>query len=170
MSWLSKITGIGISPHGVKIDPLKALGTVAGLATGGIGGAAIGALKSGALGAIGHAIGGQDGQEVAGAIPDAAMGIHDSGGLSGLLGKAGDFITGNGGRNALGVAQGINAAMQQRKSGQLANEALAQARSSYAERAPLRAQGLQQLMNPQTQDLTPLRAVMSQGNPYAGVM
>lgn len=66
-------------------------------------------------------------------------------GLEGLLGKAGGFLTGNGGLNALGVAQGVNAALQQKKAEDYAKNALGAVTQSYNERAPLRAQGIQSL-------------------------
>lgn len=77
------------------------------------------------------------------------------GSLEGLAGKAGDFLTGNGGKNALGVAQGLNAFLEQKKSTDLAKQALGSIEGSYNQRAPLRAQGLSMLANSQV------------GNPYA---
>jgi hypothetical protein len=89
------------------------------------------------------------------AIPDSAFGIGGSGGVSGLLKSAGGFLTGNGGKNALLVAQGINAALQQKKSNELANQALHTAEDRYNAQAPLRAMGLSGLTRPDV------------GNPYA---
>lgn len=171
MSWLSKVTGIGISPKGIKIDPLRAIGTVAGLATGGVGsalmGAAKGALGSAAVRAIGGGSSAQPTPGISSAIPDEAFGLEERGGLGGLVGKAGDFLKGNNGKNALGVLQGLNAAMQQKKANDLANSALRGAEGMYAERAPLRAAGMRGLLNPQAPDLAPLRSTIYTGNPYA---
>jgi len=62
--------------------------------------------------------------------------------LSSLGGGIGSFLTGNGGMNALGVAQGINAAQLQQKANQYATNAMGDVNASYNERAPLRAQAL----------------------------
>lgn len=85
--------------------------------------------------------------------PSGNSGIMGS--LEGLAGKAGDFLTGNGGKNALGLAQGLNAFLEQKKSTDLAKQALGSIEGSYNQRAPLRAQGLSMLANSQV------------GNPYA---
>src|SRR5882724_4580116 len=65
---------------------------------------------------------GHGGETAGGAIPDAAMGIPSSasnGGwlntAEGVAGKAGSFLTGNGGKNALALAQGVNAILDQKK-------------------------------------------------------
>lgn len=174
MSWLSKTTGIHISPKGVRIEPLKALTTVASLATGGVGGAlanlAKGAIARSAVGALKGDHGGDS------SIPPAAFdtslgrvagGPAEQMAQPGLLDRAKDFITGNGGRNALGVLQGVNAALQQKKANDLSSRALRGVEGDYNARAPLRAAALESLMNPQTPDLAPLRATMNTGNPYA---
>lgn len=88
------------------------------------------------------------------AIPDDALGIEE-GGLSGLVHKAGSWLGGNGGKNALGLAQGVNATLQQHKASELAKKALGSAEGAYNERAPLRQMGVQGLLNSQV------------GNPYA---
>lgn len=158
-------------------NPLPVLGALALPGVGGLLGAIPGiggALASGA-GAIGGALshipgaqsiesilGGGGGATAAGAsaIPDAAMGLPTSvsggGGVGGLIGKAGSFLTGNGGKNALGVAQGISSVLDQQKANNYAKDALGTVEGSYAQRAPLRAQGVQQLLASQ------------QGSPYAG--
>lgn len=113
-----------------------------------------GLLGGGAAGAGAGAAGG-----AASAIPDSAIPAAGHGGvlgsLEGLAGKAGDFLTGNGGKNALGIAQGINAALQQKQANDYAKQALGSVEGSYAERAPLRAQGIKGLLQSNT------------GNPYA---
>ena len=91
---------------------------------------------------IGNALGSIPGaSQIGGALKSAAgSGIGQA--LSGLAGDAGSFLTGNGGMNALGVAQGINAARLQQKSNQYATNAMGDVNASYNERAPLRAQAL----------------------------
>lgn len=172
MSWLSQATGIHVSPHGVSLsrpDPIGVAKTAlsnplvdGALAFGlpGIGGA-IGAAGS----ALSHIPGAQSVESILGggagaagvsAIPDEAFGsAANGGGVSGLIGKAGDFLTGNGGKNALGVAQGVSSVLDQQKANNYAKDALGTVEGSYAQRAPLRAQGIQQLLASQ------------QGNPYA---
>lgn len=156
-------------------NPLPVLGALALPGVGGLLGAIPGiggALASGA-GAIGGALshipgvqsvesilGGGGGATAAGAsaIPDEAFGAaaNGGGGVSGLLGQAGHFLTGNGGKNALGIAQGISSVLDQQKANNYAKDALGTVEGSYAQRAPLRAQGIQQMLASQ------------QGNPYAG--
>lgn len=90
--------------------------------------------------------------------PDTGMvtgGAAGSGG-GGLLSDISGFLTGNGGRNALGIMQGVNAAQLGQKSNQFANDAVNSAQSAYAAKAPLRVAGIQGLLNPQTQDLSSL--------------
>lgn len=77
------------------------------------------------------------------------------GSLEGLAGKAGSFLTGNNGGNALGTLGAISSYLDQKKSTDLAKQALGSVEQSYAERAPLRTQGLSMLSN------------ASQGNPFA---
>lgn len=183
MSWLSKATGVHISPKGFSLSAPDPLGTVKdivqnplpllGLALPGIGSALGGVLGSlpgaaavgGALSsipgasAVGSALGaGGAAGAATSAIPDAALGIGSGGsiGLGGFLGKAGEFLTKDGGKNALGVAQGINAALQQKKSNDYARQALDTVEGRYNAQAPLRAQGLAGLMRKDV------------GNPYAG--
>lgn len=170
------IPGVGTLAGGV-------IGGLGGLAAGdGLGGALKYGLEGAASGFGGGLLKGAGGgaQSIAslagggagGAIPDAALSVAGpaiiggpaeaaaggglSGALSGLAGKAGGFLTGNGGKNALGVAQGIDSILQQRTSNQYAKDALNSVEGSYNQRAPLRAQGIQQLLSSQA------------GNPYAG--
>lgn len=165
-------------------DPKTLLGLAATLALPGVGGALGGALGAipgvgGALasgaGAVGSALGSLGGAAkgalsaipgasgVAGAIEGAAGALPGasslgSSSLGGLvkegLGKAGEFLTANGGRNALGIAQGVTTALQQKKANDLANRALKSSEGAYAEKAPLRAAGMAGLMRPDV------------GNPY----
>lgn len=83
MSWLSSATGIHISPHGVKIEPLKALGTA--LTVGSLGG----------LGGIGAALGKVPGlARVGGAIGTAAKAIPGAQAATGALGGALSHVPG----------------------------------------------------------------------------
>lgn len=139
-------------------------GGLRGAASGLAGGALRGALGvGGAAGAAGSAVpAGVSALGASSAIPDAAMGLGSAGGSGGLLGgieglagQAGNFLTGNGGKNALGIAQGINATLQQKQSNDYAKQALGSIEGAYNAKAPLRAQGLRTLTNSQA------------GNPYA---
>ena len=67
-----------------------------------------------------------------------ATGSSPSSGVTGLLGDLGSFITGNGGKNALGIAQAINAAAQMSKSQGYATDAYNAANNQYNANAPLR--------------------------------
>lgn len=71
------------------------------------------------------------------------------GSLAGLAGKAGGFLAGNGGANALGTVGAISSYLNQQKANDLAKQALGSVEQSYGERAPLRAQGLASLANSQ---------------------
>jgi hypothetical protein len=112
-------------------------------------------------------IGGSDG----GAIPDSAFGTSGGGlgtSLSSLLGTAGKFLTGNGGLNALGVAQGVSSVLDQKKANDYANKAANAAEQGYTERAPLRAKSLAALTTPTAPDVSRLLALANDpGNPYA---
>lgn len=162
MSWLSQATGVHISPHGVSLskpDPIGVAKTAltnplfdGALAIGlpGIGSAIGGALSAipgasavgGALGGLGSAVGGALSE-----IPGASS-------IEGLLGKAGGLLTGNGGKNALGLAQGVDSVLNQQQANNYGKDALGAVTGAYNAAAPLRAQGLQGLLNPQAPDLS----------------
>lgn len=95
--------------------------------------------------------------------------LQQHGGLGSVLGGAakdvGGFLTGNGGRNALGLAEGVNAAMLEKKSEDYAKNAMGTAQSSYDARSPLRAAGIQGMLQPNVPNLQPL-AQSDTGNPY----
>lgn len=201
MSWLSKATGVHISPHGAHLsrpDPIGTLKDVAhnplpllaGLALPGVGGllGAIpgigGALASGAgavQGAVGglgsgiaHAVEGIPG--IGGAVGGAVHGIEGAveghGGLGGLLKQGAGWLTGNGGKNALGLAQGVSSVLDQKKSNEYANKAVGTMEGAYNEKAPLRAQGLQGMLAPHHEDLSGLANIAGKLNtsnvPQAG--
>jgi hypothetical protein len=88
-----------------------------------------------------------------GASPGSA-----NGNSGGLLQSIEGLITGNGGLNALGIAQGVNAASLGKQSSDYAKDALGSATSAYNDKAPLRTAGQAGLLNPQVQDLSSLTA------------
>lgn len=73
-------------------------------------------------------------------------------------GKIASFVTGNGGLNALGIAQGVNAAVLGKQATDYGKQGLTAVQDSYNQRAPLRVAGLQGMLNPQTNDLSALTA------------
>lgn len=131
MSWLSSLTGVGISPKGIKINPMKALGT---------------ALTVGTLGSAGPLAG------VMSRIPGAAA-------VGGLIGKA-KKIPGVGGiidyaqHNPLELLSGINSAMDAGHARDLQGRAEGIAMDNYNARAPLRTAGLQGMLKPAVPDLS----------------
>lgn len=150
MSLVSKITGVHISPHGVKIEPLKALGTALTIGSfGGLGpvGAALGAIPG--AGAVASGV-----SKVKGALA-AIPGISKVGGF---LKDHGDQLLA--GAGAIQNANDMSHANDLLKTGQ------GYAQRSFDERAPLRAAGISGMLNPQTPDLSGIN-YGSQGNPYA---
>jgi hypothetical protein len=147
------------------IDPKTILGLAGTFAIPGIGGAFTKALGSipgigGALAGGAGAIGGA-GSSIGSGIARAAHSIPgisslagkfggevaEHGGFGGLLKSAGGFLTGNGGKNALGLAQGVQSILDQKKAGQYANDALGAAQNTYNQGAGLREAGLQGLIH-----------------------
>jgi len=142
MSWLSSATGIHISKKGVKIEPLKALGTVATLGSFGAAGPLAGlATKIPGVAKLGS---------LASKIP----GVSALGGF--LKGHGADLLTG---------AQGLQAFGQQQGADKLRDKALGYATNAYDEKAPIRAMALKDLQNEQLPDLSSIYA--NSGNPYA---
>lgn len=141
MSWLSSISGVHISKHGVKVEPLKALGT---------------ALTLGSFGALGP-VGG-----IISKIP-AVGGLAAKLGGAGAIGKIGAGIE-KYAPLALGVGSAIEGYQQNKRAGDLQNEALNIARSDQAARAPLLKLGTQGLQTMQRPDLSSIYE--DQGNPY----
>lgn len=91
-----------------------------------------------------------------GKIAGALTGGGSPTSLGSILGDAGQWLTGNGGKNALGLAQGINAAQLGAKENQYAQDAANTVNQSYNDRAPLRVAGLQGMLN------------AGRGNPFGG--
>lgn len=97
--------------------------------------------------------------------------------VQGLLGKLGGggsspsngggvlgFLTGNNGLNALGVAQGVNAAALGQKSSDYADQAANLATSRWNQQAPLRTAGVAGMLAPQSPFTPP---PIPGGNPFA---
>lgn len=197
MSILSKLTGIHISPSGAHLstpdpigavkdavhNPLPVLGALAlpgvGGALGGLLGAIPGASAVGSalssipgVGAITSGIGkiNDIADKVGGsALGDAARALNGGKALTlgNLAGEAKSAVTGNGGLNALGIAQGVSSILDQKKAGDYANKAVNTAQSAYDAKAPLRAQSLEQLLHPQAPDLSNLQGIAGQLAPSA---
>jgi hypothetical protein len=153
VSILSKVTGIHISPHGVHIEPLKALGTVAALGSLGALGPLSGALQAipgaGAVAGAASKVG-----SIASKVPGVAkigdfLGSH--GGVGGLV-KAGLGYAKDHPMDILAGAEGVNSALQQKQATNYAKDAAGAVTGSYNERAPLRVAGLKQLLNPDLPD------------------
>jgi hypothetical protein len=145
VSILSKLTGVHIKIPGVSAigDAMynTAKQTIPGLS----------AVDTG-LNAVANLAGKGGAAGAAGAIP----------GVSALK----DFLTGNGGLNALGAAQGVNAALLGKQSSNYAKQAMGSVNQSYGERAPLRTAGIAGMLHPQIPDISPLGQIAS-ANPYA---
>lgn len=166
---LAFIPGVGplaAGAAGAIGGALKPGGTFGSAISGGLSGAASGLAGGAARGALGiggaAAPAGVSALGASSAIPDAAMGLSGAtgagagaGGSGGILSGIEGFLTGNGGKNALGIAQGVNAALNQKQSTDYAKQALGSVEDAYNAKAPLRAQGLSTLASSQT------------GNPYA---
>lgn len=88
-------------------------------------------------------------------------------GAGSVLGAAGDFLTGNNGLNALGIAQGLNAANLSKQSTDYAKQAGDIGMQNWKMGQPLREQGLAGLTAPKQIDLSGLQAQRQVGNPFA---
>lgn len=177
MSILSDVTGIGINPFGkrkFKIDPLKALGTVATVGSfGGLGpvagalshipgGAAMvkGATKVGGVLSAGKRLlgGGNSGvpEVTRGGVPISLSDINpnipaDPSGADGGGGGIMDFLKGHAGDigvGALGVFDAANAARASKRQGNLSDEALRLSKDRWNSGAGLREAGTAGLMAP----------------------
>ncbi len=158
--------------HGTNFGDIAKQGAQSGAAAYGLdkvaGAASAGAKAGGILGGA---------KSAAGALPGALKPVPVGGGLEGILGAipglggalggVGDFLTGNNGLNALGIAQGLNAAQLGQKSGNYAELAGANADRRWSSQAPLREKGIAGMLKPQPIDLSGLEAQRRQGNPFA---
>jgi hypothetical protein len=80
----------------------------------------------------------------AGSAVGAAM--PASGASGSFLGRAGDWLTGNGGRNALGALQTVNAAYQGAQARAMANRAVRGQEAEWKANEPLRIEGRRRLL------------------------
>ncbi len=168
-------------------------GALAGKALGSLGSAAsnipgVGGIEQGAqsigglLGKIPGVQGIEQGAGGVGGLIKQGVGALTGGGSSGapsslgsLLGSAGQWLTGNGGANALGAAEGVNAALLGQQSTNYAKQAANAVNASYNARAPLRLAGVNGMLNatrgnpfstgatgaPNTMAATPIRSVVA---------
>jgi hypothetical protein len=132
MSWLSKATGIGISPKGIKIDPKKALLTAGlGIATGGLG------LLGGGLKVGGYGLGTlAKGSALMAKDKLAGIGLGKLATAGKFLAKHKDTIADYG-----GMAEGIYDRVQE-------NKAAGEMQDRYRSLQPLRDQAMRDLTTP----------------------
>jgi hypothetical protein len=93
--------------------------------------------------------------------PAAGQAVAGAAGLPGL-----SALTGNNGMNALAVAQALNAANLGKQSSEYAKNAMKTQDDLWAQRAPLRAQGIAGMQAAPVQ-LPQLAALGGVGNPFA---
>jgi hypothetical protein len=118
------------------------------------GGGLMGGLKAGAKSLIPSLVGGG--------------GQGGGSGLPGIMSAAGKFLTGNNGLNALGAAQGVNAALLQQKALQYAKDAEGTAMGNWKANDPLRTSGRAGMLNPKSSvDISALPGIRRAGNPFA---
>lgn len=153
MSMFSSLTGIGINPFGknkLKINGMKALGTMATLGS------------MGALGPVAGAMRAIPGASAIGSGISKLGGVSKvASGLGGMLGKAGGLVD-----PLLGAGALYEGYKDNQKSTDYRNRALAVAENGYAERAPLRTAGVSGMMNETRPDLS---SIYANGNPYSKV-
>jgi hypothetical protein len=102
------------------------------------------------------------------ALPMLGKMASGSSGLPGIMSAAGQFLTGNNGLNALGTAQGINAALLQQKALQYAKDAEGTAMGNWKANDPLRTSGRAGMLNPKSSvDISALPGIRRAGNPFA---
>lgn len=89
------------------------------------------------------------------------------GALGSVAGKAGDFLGGNSGLNALSIAQLANAAALGQKSSNFAEMAGKNVDEFWKQRAPLRVGGIAGMQAPPVADTSGLRQTSARGNPFA---
>jgi hypothetical protein len=103
---------------------------------------------------------------IVGDIYNAAKGIAGAFGDSPSVQGAKDFLTGNGGQNALALAQGANAAYLGKKSSDYADNAMGSTQANWDERAPLRNAGMSGHAQPRPRHRVQDRRLPNR-NPYA---
>jgi len=151
------ITMAALKGLGGAIAPGGNLGTALGQGAIGLGEGAlaggVGGLLGGGAGGAAQAVPGAASAGSSGGLTGLINGIPGLGGLAqgleksapSLLGNLGSFLTGNGGMNALGIAQGLNAANLQKTANNYATDALGTENALWNSQAPMRAQALAQL-------------------------
>ncbi len=101
-------------------------------------------------------------------VAGGAVGDAITSKLPGVASAAGNFLTGNNGLNALGVAQGFNAALLQQKALQYAKDAEGTAMGNWKANDPLRTSGRAGMLNPKSSvDISALPGIRRAGNPFA---
>lgn len=157
-SWLDRQGGVGraINAVGGPIVNLggRVAGEIPGVGTVVRAGQALGGLIPGGPSQRPQSVSGMQGGGIGGAI-------------GGALGAAGNFLGGNGGLNALGLAQGANAAMLGQKASNFADMAAKNVDENFQSRAPLRVAGMEGMLRPQIADTSALRRISARGNPFA---
>jgi hypothetical protein len=152
MSWLSSLTGIGISPKGIKINPGRALGTL-GMLTG------VGGIAGKALGGLGILKNLGGGPDISG-IGDAVSKVHGSLANAGFGGQAEDpsrfrsitdFLSK--GDNLLDIGKGVSKGYDIYQRKQLGDQVRRRMREDEAANAPIRAKARQMLMDDSAQPL-----------------
>lgn len=187
MSWLSEATGIHISPKGVHIDPMKALGTALAVGTGGVGAGLkmVGGKLAGPL--LNRGQSQPMDEQLPDEIPTAtyynpdgsiksqtpidgmkpvSQAAPQSGGGWGDLLKQGLGFLGNHKDDLLGGAALYEGYKNNKQGTDLRNEGLDLLKNSYGERAGLRKLGVQGMMNEQAPDLSGVFAPAA-SNPYS---
>lgn len=99
--------------------------------------AGVAPLPGGVFGAVGEVPMGS----VAGAASPIAAAPASSFSLPQIAGKSKDWLTANGGRNALGLATGVSGVLQQQRGNELMAQAAKAESQRWAENAPLRDAG-----------------------------
>lgn len=149
-----------------------------------LGDAARGAVEGAAAGSIGKMAGGllqPTPASFAASIPGAPSSVPMSGmatppiaapsgggfSLSGIAGKAKDWLTADGGRNALNALSGAYGVYQQAQGQQMMRDAAGRDVARWNYGAPLREAGRAGLLNPVPADTSSLDALVGQGNPFA---
>lgn len=175
-------SGIGFDPKAAAMGGVQGygMGTLGNMAQGALAKALPGIAPAGASGAAaGPSLGAQG--SGASNVANAAAGGGGGGGIAstiqGILGKIGglpgvssaaNFLTGNGGLNALGTAQGINAALLQQKALDYAQKAEGTATGNWNANDPLRQAGRAGMLNPKSSvDTSALPGIRKAGNPFA---
>lgn len=146
MSILSKLTGVHISGKGVRIEPMKALGTALTIGSfGGLGPIAGLASKIPGVAKLGGMASKIPGVSAIGGLAAKAKGIPGVGGII-------DYAQ----HNPLELLSGINSAMDAGHARDLQGRAEGIAMDNYNARAPLRTAGMQGMLKPAVPDLSQL--------------